>query len=251
MWRFLVILSLLIGRVSFADGIEKCLRIIPRVYEIVNKALFIDDPLYVFLNSKHLKGSFEWDPGTEIKEAQDIAIISDGEHAIQGRRIAAEFPNKNIVSTNVSNFNFLKNMFWANNHKAVKSDNTDKIKLPDNSQDLILMRRGLCLCKSQYQCCAGFDLGTKHAKNFFSEIARILKDDGRAFLQGSYGMTTTHVEKMDAYLKELRVEYPNLKWAILKDKDNNFFDGLVIYKGEIEETSIKEEGGAPIEHSSD
>jgi hypothetical protein len=69
-------------------------------------------------------------------------------------------------------------------------DNTEPFRLRDNSQDLVVMNKGLCLCADKIEkkhTCGGISTSVEGMTKFFMEVARVLNKDNPyaiAMLQG-------------------------------------------------------------------
>ncbi|OFZ18949.1 MAG: hypothetical protein A2X94_13450 [Bdellovibrionales bacterium GWB1_55_8] len=102
-----------------------------------------------------------------------------------GSAIAEAYPEKSVVRTD---FAFADEI--TGNLSTRYMDNTKPFPFPDNSFDVIVMRRGLCICHGS-RVCGGFLPISEESRQFFSEVTRVLNKKNpraKAVLEGGYGV---------------------------------------------------------------
>lgn len=107
-------------------------------------------------------------------------------------RVAAAYPRTLVVRTGIDAppiGSFPPNCAWA------VVDNRYRLPFPDNNFDLIVMRRGLCLCGERREItCGGISIDEDSGRRFFTEVSRVLDKRSRqslALLDAGYNYHST------------------------------------------------------------
>jgi hypothetical protein len=122
--------------------------------------------------------------------------------------IAHLFPQKLVVKGDFE----IAGTQRFDNLVAMHIDNSQKLPLEAHSADLVVMRRGLCLCHGTAMC-GGLKVKTPAMRRFFREVYRVLdrnNPDAVAYLHGAYGAP----ERIDVFQKaadELMADHPEMK----------------------------------------
>jgi len=104
------------------------------------------------------------------RHIRNILFLSDGPRPRSlAESVANEFPRKRIVKSDVQ----ILQTATSNNLTLVHVNNRLKFPFEENSFDMIVMRRGLCLCGGN-ETCGGIKLNRVDQKRFLFEVARVL-----------------------------------------------------------------------------
>ena len=121
-----------------------------------------------------------------------ILFLSDGQQEVWeslAEQVAQYYPEKSVVKTDVS---IVGEHMTLPNLKSMFLDNSKPMPFDDNSFDLVVMKRGICLCHSPNCTCGGIIMTQESTQAFLSEVSRILDKNSAnslAFLHGDYGQT--------------------------------------------------------------
>lgn len=116
-----------------------------------------------------------------------------------------------VISADIDAFN----QTVTPNLSTATIDHRQKFPLADDSQDLVVMRRGLCKCHGE-ECCGGFEPQSEAAWNFFSEVVRVLNKNNPhavAYLHGSTFLSYEEHVNWAAMLDFLRLRHTDLNFA--------------------------------------
>jgi hypothetical protein len=122
--------------------------------------------------------------------------------------IAEMFPDKLVIKGDYE----IVGEHRAGNLVAMHIDNTLKLPLPSHSADLVVMRRGLCLCHGTAMC-GGLRVKTPALRRFFREVYRVLdrnNPDAVAYLHGAYG-DPQRIDVLRQAADELMADHPEMK----------------------------------------
>jgi uncharacterized protein Usg len=165
---------------------------------------------------------------------KNILRLGDGKEGYESaKKIAEAYPNQTVLSSDV-NFNSMTVDPDHPNLLQVKVDSTSKFPIPDKSQDLIIMKRGLCACHDVCKTCGGLDL-TNRAEliGFFLQVIRVMRTsnpDARAILQG--GVFQDYPLAFAAFIDVMKhfKNHPDVEFVYLMRaaKDDDRFFGMMI-----------------------
>jgi hypothetical protein len=161
------------------------------------------------------------------RNAKSILLLADGsERRVVDRLgpfLAREFPKKTVLSADVDVGENLLIRNWGN----LKIDHLKVFPVKDNSFDRIILRKGLCQCHSA-SCCAGFHPLGPEARQFFSEVVRVL-DKGNpesfAVLHGEKNVGGVDVATWRKMLDEISKSQP-IEYEMMFD--GGFFHSILI-----------------------
>lgn len=120
-------------------------------------------------------------------------------------RVAQKHPEAQVVQ---GDFN-IKGDTTRGNLRQMHLDNTKSFPFAEKSFDLIIMRKGLCLCACGP--CAGFNSKHNTSKAFFEEVVRALNTDNpraMAVLHGQEKANPKVVDRWNRIAQELESQYP-------------------------------------------
>lgn len=142
------------------------------------------------------------------RDVKSVLFLSDGlsdpDWFSLGKRVSEAYPAKRVVS---GDFNY-RGPRKAGNLELASVNNLNRFPFESDSFDMVVLRRGLCVCDDR-RCCGGFSPLSLYAKNFFREAVRVMnKANPRAkvILHGSYGVTDNVVRGWTKYLEEIEEE---------------------------------------------
>ena len=121
--------------------------------------------------------------------------------------VARAFPEQNVLKGDIE----FRGTQRAGNLVALHIDNTQKLPLPDNSVDLVVMRRGMCLCEGS-TLCGGMRPTVPAVRRFMKDVYRVLdksNPDAVAYLHGEYG-TLGRVLAFRRAADQLQAQNPQL-----------------------------------------
>jgi hypothetical protein len=162
------------------------------------------------------------------EQAQNILLLGDSavENFSMGERLATQFPNKLVVSTDY----LFQGGRRVGNFIQMHLDNLREFPFPNNSFDVVVARRGLCICRG-CTACAGFNSMNHEAYGFFDRVIRTLNKrnpNAIAILHGEYG-TTPHVQRVWLdFLAELEEEYRVQAYFLYPSNSQEILNSIVI-----------------------
>jgi hypothetical protein len=147
-----------------------------------------------------------------------LVFLSDGDPQLWdslAEPIAEQFPDKLVVKGDVD----IHGEHHDGNLTAMHIDNTARLPLANGSADLVLMRRGMCLCHGG-KMCGGLHPDVPAMRRFFGEVYRLLDPSNSkavAYLHGAYG-PAERVEVFRKAADELMVRNPKMKIELVSDQ---------------------------------
>jgi hypothetical protein len=161
-----------------------------------------------------------------FENSKKILVLSDGikQGFNIGENLNKKFPEKEIISTGI---NLSSPYISKQNLKIIEMDNTKPFTfnaepVEDNSFDIILLRKGICVCNGTHTC-AGFRAKSDEALNFFKEVIRILDKNNEksiAVLHGEYGGDLEIQRIWREFLEELEhSEKVNITYLVQRDAE--------------------------------
>ena len=158
------------------------------------------------------------------KDANSALFLSDGLSAARwlslGEEVSTMYPKKRIVS---ADFDY-RGPAKIGNRELVAVNNTERFPFESNTFDVVVLRRGLCVCHGD-KCCGGFNPFTPQSQSFFREAVRVMNKknpDARIILHGSYGVTDNVVNTWKRYLGEIEAE-SNVEATMYFDDRDQYF----------------------------
>lgn len=164
----------------------------------------------------------------------NVLRLGDGANGHQqALALAKHYPNQNILSADYRFSGMEVDPTYPNLLK-LNVDHTKAFPIPDKSQDLIVMKRGLCACHDVCETCGGLNLGNRSELiGFFMEVIRVLRTsnpDAKAVLQG--GVFKDHPFAFRVFIDVIKhfQNHPEVEFVYLKrarNGDDTFF-GIMI-----------------------
>lgn len=158
------------------------------------------------------------------RPANTVLFLSDGLNADKwvslGKKISDAFPEKTVVS---GDFNY-RGPAKVKNLNLIAVDNTESFPFDSDYFDVVVLRRGLCVCNHN-RCCGGFAPLSVDAKSFFREAVRVMNKknpSARVVLHGSFGVTDNVVRTWTKYLEEIEREM-GVRATIYFDRSDDSF----------------------------
>lgn len=177
---------------------------------------------------------FDFDEPDFYAGYPNILFLGDGSNGYRKtREFAAAYPDQKFISSDF-NYRGMTPDDTHNNLVKFQVDHRRALPFEDNSQDMILLKRGLCTCFDQCQTCGGLDLGNNsQVIGFFQEVIRIMNKQNpkaRAILHGDY--FENEEMAMYTYLQVIRhfKNHPQVDLVYLKrrEKGDDRIGGIMI-----------------------
>jgi hypothetical protein len=124
------------------------------------------------------------------------------------------FPDKLVVKGDFE----IPGTFRSGNFVAMHMDHNHRLPIPSGSVDLVLMRRGLCLCHGA-TLCGGLRPHVPTMRRFFADVYRTLdpsNPNAVAYLQGSAG-PSTRVETFRQAAAEAMTRDPRIRVEFVEE----------------------------------
>jgi hypothetical protein len=142
--------------------------------------------------------------------------------------VAKVMPDMKVIKADYE----IKTDATRGNLRKMFLDNTLDFPLEDDSQDIIIMRSGLCTCRGPALACGGIAATVDGGLNFFSEVARVLNKKNPhavAYLHGG-SERPEMIQVWAAAAKLAMKRYPDVKFEIIADvgADGKFFNAIKI-----------------------
>lgn len=121
-------------------------------------------------------------------------------------RVSERFPEKEVTQ---ADFNIEGDLTQAN-LRQLFVDNSQPLPFADKSFDLVILRKGLCLCFCRAPC-AGFSQKYEGSLNFFKEVIRVMDLSNPrtlAILHGQEKSDPKVVERWRRIASELESQFP-------------------------------------------
>jgi hypothetical protein len=147
-----------------------------------------------------------------------LVFLSDGDPRVWeslAEPIAQVFPDKLVVKGDYE----LHGVHQHGNLTSMHIDNTVRLPLASGSADLVVMRRGLCLCHGSAMC-GGLRPAVPAMRRFFGDVYRLLDPSNPkavAYLHGAYG-PSERVQVFRQAADELMAKNPRMKIEIVSDQ---------------------------------
>jgi hypothetical protein len=130
--------------------------------------------------------------------------------------IAQRLPDKLVVKGDYE----IEGVHQHGNLTAMHIDNRLRLPLASGSADLVVMRRGMCLCHGS-KMCGGLHPDVPAMRRFFGEVYRLLDPQNPkavAYLHGAYG-SSSRVQVFRKAADELMARNPKMKIELVTDQD--------------------------------
>lgn len=162
------------------------------------------------------------------KQAQNILLLGDSavQNFSMGERLATQFPNKLVVSTDF----LFQGRRQVGNFIQMHLNNLREFPFPNDSFDVVVARRGLCICRG-CTACAGFNSMNHEAFGFFDRVIRALNKrnpNSIAILHGEYGTTPPVQRVWLNFLTELEEEYGVQAYFLYPSNSQEILNSIVI-----------------------
>jgi hypothetical protein len=147
-----------------------------------------------------------------------VVFLSDGDPRYWeslAEPIFKMFPDKQVIKGDYE----ISGEHRQGNFTAMHIDNRGKLPLLSGSADLVVMRRGLCLCHGTATC-GGLHVKVPELRRFFEEVYRVLDRSNAkavAYLHGSYG-DRARLKVFRQAADELMALHPEIKIEFVGDE---------------------------------